>query len=259
MTPEFGQCPTFNPEDFIKVAQQLVDADEVERALWLLNNVPAFYREHQVKEILEFKNSILARMVTPAGYVNDAHDCEIVDEQKASIVIDGTLRGTLIQRELAQGQFHVVDVGPGEYWLPVGVKGDFTYQAIGLDQKTRKAASMNPIIQSKLSEKQNGRTGVFVALEVIEHLSDTTDLMKECSKHFEEEPGYIHLSTPCYTYDASPKQGAKYLPHLRAYTPNEFLIEAHKLWPHYEWQVYLNPIMSLRGVHPRESRRARLI
>lgn len=255
-----GDCPTFNAQDFIKVAQQLVDADEVERALAVLDNVPAYYRQHHHPDIVAFKNSILSRMITPAGYLNDAHDCGIYGEEEARGVVKGTLRGILLEHELTgTGRYHVVDVGPGEYWIPKGISGTYSYKPIGLDAKTKEAALKDPVVISKLQSNPD-EVGVFVALEVIEHLPEPRDLVVECAKHFDHEPHYIHLSTPMFTYDASPKAEAKYLPHLRAYTPNEFLIEAHRLWPHYEWQPYFaGPIMSLRGLHPKAKRRERLI
>ena len=253
---EVGKQITFNLQDFLKVAEQLVDADEVERALWVLDNLPAYYRDNIPHEVVALKKSILSRMITPHGYLNDAHDCELVDYARARAIIEGTLRGALIEKELEDGFYHVVDVGPGEYWLPIGVKGQFTYKSVGLDQKTREASLKHPEIVSKYSSRQSKHSiGVFVALEVIEHLPDPRDLAVECAKHFVNEPDYIHLSTPLYTYDSSPKAQAKYLPHLRAYTPREFIMEAQRLWPHYEWQLYMSNIMSLRGVHPNAKRR----
>lgn len=260
MTDQTGIAITFNPKDFITVAQQLVDADEVERAISLLDNVPAFFRQHQHPDILAFKESILSRMITPSGYLNDAHDCELMSAERARAMIDHTLRGHLIAKELSGDEsYHVTDVGPGEYWLPIGIDGAYSYRALGLDQKTRLEASTNRAVLLH-SNREPNPINVFVALEVIEHLPCPRDLAVECAKHLKTEPHYIHLSTPLYTFDSSPKQEAKYLPHLRAYTPNEFLIEAHKLWPHYEWQPYLQgPIMSLRGLHPNAKRRERLI
>lgn len=257
---QFGQCPTFNPDDWIKVAQQAVDADEVERALLILDNIPAWYRIHKPKQIKEFREKILARMITPAGYLNDQHDCGIMDHDKARSVVEHTLRGVLLERELNGAEkYHVVDVGPGEYWIPKGIGGNYSYQAIGLDFKTREAALKDPEIVARLGSQAN-EVGVFVALEVIEHLPEPLDLAVECAKHFASEPHYIHLSTPYCTYDAAPKAQAKYLPHLRAYTPNEFLIKANSLWPHYNWQFYeAGPIMSLRGVHPDAKRKERLL
>lgn len=255
-----GIAPTFNPQDFIKVAQQLVDADEVERALWLLDNVPAYYRSNQVKEIIDFKSSILSRMVTPAGYADDQHDCGVMPFEEAQAVVKLTLRGVLLEYELnGPEEYHVVDVGPGEYWIPKALSGNYSYKPVGLDIKTREEAFKDKDIIARMG-RQTGQTGVFVALEVIEHLPDPGDLAVECAKHFTKEPHYIHLSTPLYTFDASPKKDAKLLPHLRAYTPNEFQIEAFKLWPHYNWQLYVGgPIMSLRGVHPDAKRKDRLL
>lgn len=251
---DFGKCVTFNPQTFIDAAKQLVDADEVERALKLLENIPAYYRDHTPKEILELKNQIMRYMITANGYMNDEHDRDVNTEEQAKWVCDNTLRGILIKQELERLPYaHVVECGPGEYWLPIGLDFDFSYCPVAMDSKAKEQAMKNEKVFKRLSPANLSEVDkVFVALEIIEHLSNPQELLWECNKHFQgHEPDYIHLSTPLYTYDSRPKDWKTHkLPHLRAYTPREFIMEAQKLWPHYDWQLYVSPVMSLRGVHP---------
>lgn len=246
-----GECPTFNPQTFLDAARQLVDADEVERALQLLENVPAFYRDNMPLEILRFKNEILSYMLTPHGYINDNHDNKVNTPEQADWFVKNTLRGILLQQEVSQNPgCHVLECGPGEYGMPIGLQGEFTYWDIALDKNTQSDAQN--IIYRRRNVYKPGQIGIFVANEIIEHLPEPRDLAVECYKHFKDnEPHYIQLSTPLYTYDPKPKDWSSHkLPHLRAYTPREFIMEAQRLWPHYEWQLYMSPIMSLRGVHP---------
>lgn len=246
-----GECPTFDVETFISCASQLVDADEVERALLVLDNIPAYYRDNPPPKLLAFKNAILQHMLTPHGYINDNHDNKVNTVEQAQAFIKNTLRGHLIQQEVANNpKCHIVECGPGEYGIPIGVEGDFTYWDIALDKNTQND-SQN-LIYRRRQVYQAGQVGIFVANEIIEHLPEPRDLAVECFKHFKgHSPHYIHLSTPLYTYDPRPKDWASHkLPHLRAYTPREFIVAAQRLWPNYDWQLYMSPIMSLRGVHP---------
>lgn len=264
MSHEVGKAVTFNPIPFLECAKQLVDADEVERALALLDNVPAYFRDFPPPEILEYKNKILQHMITANGYMTDNHDCNINSKEEAKFLLDHTLRGKLIQKEIAALQgfsVSVVDVGPGEYWIPKGVDGEFFYKPIAMDSRVYDQALKDEDIASKMKPAPWDAVRIFVALEVIEHISNPRELAWEAAKHFQgKEPHYIHLSTPLYTYDSKPKDWASHkLPHLRAYTPREFIFEAQRLWPHYEWQFHPSDVMSLRGIHPSAPNRQALI
>jgi hypothetical protein len=259
-----GKPHFFDHSAFLKAAEQLVDADEVERALALLDNIPAYYRDHVPEEILAYKNKIMQHMITAHGYMNDAHDCNICTVESARNIVQGTLRGRLIEKELnlcADEKVHVVEVGPGEYWLPIGLDRPFAYTPVAMDSRVQKQALADPKVSHRMAPASTPDTRVFVACEVIEHISNPRELVWESCKHFAGlEPHYIHLSTPYYTYDGKPKDWSSHkLPHLRAYTPREFIVEAQKLWPHYEWQLYLSPVMSLRGLHPSAKRREHLL
>lgn len=249
-----GQPINFDEDAYINVAKMLIDADEVERALTVLSSVPAFYRDNRPAKIEAFKREIQRYLVTAHGYMTDAHDCDICDEAKAKSIVSNTLRGRLIARELEQieGKVHVVEVGPGEYWLPIGLDRPFTYTPVAMDTRVFSQAKEHVRVKSRLAPtKLSDVTRVFVACEVIEHISNPAELAWECNKYFEGlEPHYIHLSTPLYTYDSRPKDWEKHkLPHLRAYTPSEFLAEASKIFPGYIWQIYFSPVMSIRGIH----------
>lgn len=260
---EHGKPVDFNEDLFIECAKQLVQADEVELALKVLESVPAFYRDNVPPKINDFKNKIFQHMITAHGYLNDNHDNEVCNFALARKVIEDTLRGKLVDLEIrALEKPHVVDCGPGEYWLPVGIQHDFTYNPIALDSRAFAQASMTKRISEKMMEKpREDAPRVFVALEIIEHLSNPTELRWEAAKHFQgRDPDYIHLSTPYYCYDANPKDWSKHkLPHLRCYTPREFFAAATKIWPHFEWQLYLSPVMSLRGLHPDAKNRPALL
>jgi hypothetical protein len=91
---------------------------------------------------------------------------------------------------------------------------------------------------------------VFLANAIIEHLADPSEIAVEALRHAGRLPERIHLSTPCYTYDIAHDEWRTKggLPHLRAYTPAEFFLEAQRIFPAYAWELLLEPVMSLRGM-----------
>lgn len=243
----------FDPNLCQQYVEMLVDHDEVERALIVLENVPAYYRDAVPQNLAKLKKDILQAICTSHAYYSDNLDQKISLE--AAKYALQNIRGLLIAKEVEtynkQGLTpHIVDMGPGEYFVPIGLKDlklKFTYNDIGLDQQTRKDAL--PFIEDvKRLIPTREQPVIFLALEIIEHLHNPKDIVTECLRHCGEFPERVHLSTPCYTYDASAKDWRKKsgLPHLRAYTPAEFMRTSQSLFREYAPQYFDGIIMSIR-------------
>lgn len=234
-------------KELLTIAETLLQNDETTLALKVLECVPARMRENPPPEILKMRNEILAACITAHGYMSSNFDCNI-DPVNSKQILRGMLRGRLIQAELNRyTKAHICEVGPGEYWLPLGLEGSFTYQAIAMDQRTGAQFTMPQTTWDKKLPF------IFVANEIIEHISNPHELAWECYKATGgAQPDVVHISTPHYCYDDSPKDWRKRgLPHLRAYTPKEFYDECIKMWPTFNWKLYTDgKIMSLRGVNP---------
>jgi len=253
-----GEIPSFDASYFLLTAQILVDADEAERAYWLLTDgLPAFYRQHTPERIVQFRNKIQMAMMTPLAYgdcKDDSLYCE--NDDRALEILSGTLRGQLTLQSVLQFNErgirpHIVEIGPGEFWLPRGLRAKdcaFTYQDIGINEYTK--AKSKEIERSDWDEIQ---PVIFCAQEVIEHMASPSDLGVELMRATNGKgASEVHLSTPLFTYDGKPKPilelGRNGLPHLRAYTPNEFIQEAMKIFgPSYQWAFYPSQVMSLVG------------
>lgn len=251
----FGTVKTFDLEAYLKVIHSFIDAEEVERALWLIDNVPAYYRDHKFKELEDLKSEIESKLITPHGYMSLDLDSEVGDKAQSEAILNGTLRGVLAKNEVENlnklgSPPHIVDMGPGQYWLPIGLQGhqQFSYFPIEMDRRAKVDAAIHiHWIKDKPLKEDSPR--MFVALEVIEHISDPSHIRWEAMRHCGGIPEIIHLSTPMYTYDSTPKNWRKIgLPHLRAYTPSEFIAEATRLFPTHAITLYQNPVMSIRGV-----------
>lgn len=244
---------SFNEDLCVQYVETLVRNDEVERALLVLDNVPAFYRQAPTPKLVQIREEIQKARYTAATYVNSELDAA-VDKESALVIFQSQLRWRLLGEEVKRCNDrgvvpHIVDVGPGTYVLPYGLEAlglDFTYWDVGINAKAQELTKDLP------RERPLTDTGltyyIFAGLEIIEHLPDPSELVVEALRHCFHWPERIHLSTPLFTFDTDHSDWRTAgLPHLRAYTPAEFYNEANRLFPGYQWDLISDRIMSLRG------------
>lgn len=254
---KYGQVESFNPFLVETYVNCLLHADETERALLVLDNLPAFYRDNMPPNLKKLRDDIVRARITPHGYLDCDYDSEVTLEKATGNI--SLSRFQFVQDDVerfnkADKHPHIVDCGPGEYVIPIGLKSkglQFTYEPLSMDQKARaKFDDLNStdVIYDNAADKTSPY--IFCALEIIEHLPDPLDLATEALSHYTGSPDVIHMSTPLYTYDGRIKEWNKVggLPHLRAYTPNEFFMTANKIFPGYKWDLFPGQIISLRGV-----------
>lgn len=251
-----GEIKDFNVKAFLDVANELVRADEVERALLVLDNLPAFYRDHPLREVLELKNEILSRVATPAVYMENPSDIHIDFEDRNGT--SKSLRAQLLQIEIAWLNEqnltpHLIDYGPGEYWLPILLKNKgfkFTYFPIHLSDKAFLAGL--PYFKDRyLKVPEKNQPVIFIAGEIIEHLSNESDIKTEMLRSF-GLADVVHVSTPRYTNNflcTDWRKDKGELGHLRAYTPNEFVISVVKMFPEYHWKLFNSFILHMRLIN----------
>lgn len=243
-----GEPRDFSAQPFIAAAEQLMRADESERALAVLENLPAYYRDHAPSEVLEMRRAIMESLLTPHAYASVDFDSEVGRD-----VLEVLLRGRMVKATLDQidKPVHIVEMGPGEYWLPIGLYNrgyQFTYQDISLLQRTgRQARAIVPGVWRSNGPPQPEVPRIFVAFELIEHLADPREIAIEAARHC-GTPDYVFLSTPLYTFDTKPDwRKLNGQPHLRAYTPREFINTACEIFPGYKWELEADQIMVLKG------------
>lgn len=253
-----GPCGFWDSKPFIEAANILVAADEPLRALKLLKELPGFYRDNQPPEIHALIRKIHQYLATPVFYAGNFWDTQVQDVDKATSALDGLLRGILIRQDVEKYNQqkitpHIIDLGPGEYWLPIALshKGfHFTYQGVGLCKEAEmKARALLPghIVDKKPAH--NPPT-IFVACELIEHLHNENDILVEFERN-QADAEIIHVSTPKYTYDTKADQieweNKGCLGHLRTYTPKEFQDVVQSMFTGYNWGYCDSYIMHLRG------------
>lgn len=249
-----SQGERFNEGEYLNYVEALVEADEPERALKAFDNVPGYFRLYPTPAMQKLKQEILAAICTPNSYCQDGHDNKIRDIGNSDILMK-MMRGKLLFDELEKYNSkgitpHLIDFGPGEYLIPLSYREldlNFSYEPIWMDQ-TAHAAYLNHLNKATLTTK-SGPT-IFIGWEIIEHLKDPKELATEALAHNGGVwPEQVHLSTPCFAYDSRKKQWRKKagLPHLRTYTPHEFIFDAQTCFPGYGWTLYVSPILSLVG------------
>lgn len=245
----------FKLKPFLDAAEELLRSDETARALWLLDNLPAYYREYVPEEIKKLKAEIMSMIATPSFYATH-HGDEITLPGDTYLKAEGTLRATIVHREvksLNHAGFtpNIYDLGPGEYWTPRLLKHQglrFNYQPIYVNHATHN--HYYKYIED-IPKPQDGQPNIFFACEIIEHLWQESDIRFEMQRHI-GQADIVHISTPLYTFDTGciDFRDKKDLGHLRAYTPREFQQTVYKIFNDYSFIFYESQIQHARGVNP---------
>lgn len=245
----------FNVKCFVDAAEELLRHDETLRALELLQNLPAYYRDNPPGEIVSLRREIQKRMATGSfyatstGYELSAHDESIFNMHKS-------LRGFMIIKEVERlnknGYIpHIADYAPGEYFLSsiLHLKNlKFTYFPIYVNWPSHK--HYYDRFKDYLVEKPNpSEPKIFFAGEIIEHLHREEELRFDMERAI-GLADLIHISTPCYTFDTACKHWTEKsdLGHLQAFTPKEFTNTISTIFPEYNLIAYSSQILHARGV-----------
>lgn len=242
---EVGRPPHFNVDTYLDVVEMYIASDEVERALWLLDNAPAFYRDYPPPRALEIRESLHRQLFTPVQYaMADAEGVTINAEILSQYWPDrAQVLGTKIKELNDKGiKPNLMEIGAGTFWLPYSLRSrnhDFTYEHKTLGLESRILPFDKPPIQEGIN--------MFVCYELAEHLWNEVEIYQNYLK-FKKKADYIFLSTPLYTCGGVNKDWRNHsLGHLRNYTPREFVNLAQGLFKGYEWTGHLSDTITLVG------------
>lgn len=245
-----GKPKHFDLEHALEFVRQLVSADEVITALDVLDKFPAYYRDHPTPSMLQARENIAKRITTIQDYCtaeDDLINTEQVIEDYLSPKYD-RLRAVeqLVEHWNKNSRTpHIVDFGPAQYWLPLGLKAKelkFSYWPITITGKVH--PQMKDELKEHLTRKPEfAHPQIFVATEVIEHMFRPEDLYDYyCRENLNAE--HIVISTPKYCLGGGwDRTNAEMIAHIRTWTPNELMTYCSKLWPQYQWQFMDGPTM----------------
>lgn len=235
---------------FLQAAETLMVQDEAERALLVLNNLPGYFRAHEPEAVRKLRMEIESKIFQTCDYQIIDDDLPKTDEQ-AMAWVDGTMRGHVMNLKLHEAnqsgiEPFIVDMGPGDYQLPIGLQAKghkFKYKPVGVEQRAMEIAKER--LKDKIALQEKSPLW-FVAYEIIEHMPQPRELAQTAARY--GIPDKVFLSTPRYTYaNGKPEWREKGQPHLRTYTPNEFAFVAQDLFKGYTWSYYDNEVMVLVG------------
>ena len=252
-----GRPSFFDLDAFLVTVEGFITADEVDSAMWLLDNMPGWFRDNEPIECRRIRRRLLERFFTTLDYGKDGCTIAQVASQPEEQLKAGAglERGALALEAIKSYGEHwpwIYELGPGNYWIPFMLKAwgcEFLYYAPSLNQSMQKEAAAHLPDEWMTPQKagEERRPRVFICFEMLEHLARP----EEIYHHYIKAGGdfdTILLSTPKYTFGGGmPNWYESDLGHLRTYTPREFLAFAQKQWPEHEWQYIDGQVMCLRG------------
>jgi len=241
----------FKLQPFLDAANELVRADEVKRAIWILDNLPGFYRDHPPEEVIQLKNEILQRIALPQHY--QFGECTLVDKEEQFMMLKKILRSallleTVIELNKINIEPQVVDYGPGDFWVPALLKREnckFTYRPITVQLPAALYAKQKIDWEEP---KDTDSFRLFFAGEIIEHLWEESDLKTTMLSAGSNLADICQISTPRYSFDTRDfewRTHRELLGHMRTYTPDEFQNVVRKLFPEYEWFFLDGQVMQI--------------
>lgn len=240
---ENGKPLYFDVEKYLDSVEGMINADEVERAFWMLDNLPAYYRDHVPERAKEIRKCLHRQLFTPVQYQGIYDGVDIFNEDEVlkywtgkAMVIEHLVK----EMNECQQKPNIMELAPGALWLPTGLRAKglkFSYEHKSIDHG----------INSPFDLPEGDQPNIFVALEIIEHLWHEEEILENYLK-FNKTAQTIVLSTPLYTYCGGLNEWhSRPLGHLRTYTPHELLLSAHKMFPNFEWQVFLETSIVILG------------
>ncbi len=250
---ELGKPIYFSLENFIETIIGFIRADEIQTALWLLDNPPGWYRDNYPPELTKIRNTIYQNCYDQVEYATDNEEADCTREFGEAQWDNGYMfpRAQIIKQLVDSLPVPwIFDLGCSHGNLPLGLHksgSQFTYRGAGMNWRIQAKVMdwLGTLIwKDKPFEKQ---PTILYCTEVIEHMMNPHDAIHSAYKigvNFD----HILLSVPKYTLGGGlPNWDTRRLGHVRTWTPREFLAFADKGWPGYQWMLYDAHSMVLHG------------
>lgn len=239
------------------MVEQYITCDEVERAIWLLNNPPGWYRSNYPPQAKFLQDHLYKQFFTTLDYAENGTDVVgIFENTPHSLLLEnmkserGSVISDAVEKLNEQGiEPFIFELGPGTYWVPQGLRAQgkkFKYFGPSLNPHLQQAAKEN-LKEYWQEHAIRNQKSIFICFEMIEHLVNPSEIYHHYIKS-ETNADTVLLSTPMYTFGGGMGEWHKNpLGHLRTYTPDEFSRFAHTHWPQHKWSIQLGNVMCLRG------------
>lgn len=254
---EIGKPIYWDLNKHIEAVVQMIRADEIQIALEMIEQVPAWYRENRPQELEQIRKTLYKNLYDQIEYASDDEEAECTREfgeaqwtngymfPRAEIIAD------IVRKHNKAGDIcpWIFDLGCSHGNLPLGLlkeKLGFYYKGVGLNGR----------IVEKVKEWVGGYwldqpaefvPNILYCTEVIEHCMNPMDIVQSAYK-VGVNWDYILLSVPLGCLGGGlPDWDTRRLGHVRGWTKQEFVEFAAKHWPGYQWELTVAPSMVLVG------------
>lgn len=254
---DIGRPLFFDLQTHINAVIGMIRSDEIQIALRMCDEVPAWYRANPPKELADIKKKLYQGLYDAMQYGNDEEEASCIREFGEAQWSNGYMypRAEIISQIVTKYNSEgdvpwIFDLGCSHGNLPLGLmkdnKHNFTYLG----------KSLNHRIASKVKEWTSehwvdapapNQPTILYCTEVIEHCMNPMDVVQSAYK-VGVDWDIIMLSVPlgCLgggleNWDTRP------LGHVRGWTMREFMTFAEANWPGYQWVGYEAPSMVIVG------------
>ena len=256
-----GRPLYFDLKTHIDAVIQMIQSDEIQIALTMLEQVPAYFRKpaNYPKELTEIKNVLCRQLYSSIEYATDDEEFEFScnPEIGASQWLSPYCepRGEIITKELCQANLDgkvpfLVEIGCSHGNMPLGLKKigcKFNY--LGLAPNYRAAKKLREHLGEDIWREKpiDGQEVWFTCLEVLEHCMDSSSLVIDAFKlGFDYDQMFWSTPLGCL-YGGLENYHNRRLGHVRCYNEKEFYDFVNGNFPGYKWSHYLSHSQVLHG------------
>lgn len=257
---QLSDCPSwigkpryFNMDTHIANIEQMINADEIDIALYMIDHPPSYYREFPDARLVELKRRLYQQLFDANAYI----DCEVpcsIEELEKTIDTDVCYpRADLLAAEIKKLNQNieipfVYELAPGSGWLPIGLNKmghRFDYYGQTLSQKMSDFLKLH--IPYWTDKPKPAQKTIFVCYELLEHLKHPDDIAHSFYRT-NIDFDMVCLSTPwnCWSGGMNNWQNRQ-LGHLRGWTSDDFLAFANRSFQNYTWKLHKHHTLVLVG------------
>lgn len=251
-----GRPIHFSLESYIETIIGFIRADEIQSALWLLDNPPGWYRDNYPPELTKIRNTIYQNTYDQIEYATDDEEADCAREFGEAQWDNGYMFpraevvASLVDKISDEMKIPwIFDLGCSHGNLPLGLiksKRQFNYYGVGMNHRIQQ--KVKGWVGERWKEKPVlGQATILYCTEVIEHCFHPEEIVHSAHK-LGVSFDHILLSVPMYTLGGGlPNWDSRRMGHVRTWTPREFLAFADKAFPGYSWELYQSPSMVIVG------------
>lgn len=227
----------------IKAIEQMIMADELQIALQMVDQVPAWYRANPPRELQEIKQILYRQTYDNFEYCHDDEEANCTREFGEGQWSNGYMFPRAeIMKELVRQETGawIFDLGCSHGNLPLGLmKEGLVFNYFGQAMNGRILEKVKEWTKDHWQERPDqGQTSILYCTEVIEHCFDPQSVVHSAYK-LGVDYDLIVLSVPNGCLGGGlPDWKTRRVGHVRGWNVQEFLKFASTEWPGYAWSVY---------------------